>query len=86
MDKVTYSLVVGRYTGLDLELSFKDHYHEVLDTFDGLFGYIFDHLASDYKPELAAIRAQVRQPECIHAHGPPTAVPCVARLPPAFPS
>ena len=67
MDKVTCSVVVGRYTGLDLELSFKDHYHEVLDTFDGLFGYIFDHLASDYKPELAAIRAQVSR-QYIHTY------------------
>ena len=46
------------YIGLDLEMSFKDHYHEALDVFDGLFGYIFDHLKADFAPELEAIRAQ----------------------------
>lgn len=46
------------YTGLDFEMSFKDHYSEALEVMDRMFTSIFDKLAENYKTELDAIRAQ----------------------------
>jgi aspartyl-tRNA synthetase len=46
------------YTGLDFEMSFKDHYSESLEIMDRMFTYIFDNLAANMRPELEAIRKQ----------------------------
>jgi aspartyl/asparaginyl-tRNA synthetase len=34
------------FTGLDLEMTFIEHYHEVLDVMDKLFIHIFSELQS----------------------------------------
>ena len=44
--------------GLDLEMAFQDHYHEVLDVLGGLFTHIFKSLRTQYKDELAAVHKQ----------------------------
>jgi len=46
------------FTGLDLEMTFKDHYHEVLEILDGLFNHIFEGLNKRYSVEIDAIRQQ----------------------------
>jgi aspartyl-tRNA synthetase len=46
------------FTGLDLEMTFKDHYHEVLDVLDGLFNHIFEGLNTKFAREIEAVRAQ----------------------------
>mmetsp|Transcript_137364 Transcript_137364/g.342578 ORF Transcript_137364/g.342578 Transcript_137364/m.342578 type:complete len:772 (-) Transcript_137364:118-2433(-) len=46
------------FTGLDIEMTFKDHYHEVLEVLDGLFNHIFEGLNSRFKREIDAVREQ----------------------------
>jgi len=46
------------FTGLDLEMVFKEHYHEVLDVMDGLFNHIFTGLQTRFAREIAAIKTQ----------------------------
>jgi len=46
------------FTGLDMEMTIKEHYFEVLDLLADLLHYIFDGLASQYKTELEIIKAQ----------------------------
>lgn len=46
------------FTGLDMEMTFMEHYHEVLDVLDQTFNAVFDGLNAQYKPELEAIRKQ----------------------------
>ena len=46
------------FTGLDMEMTFKEHYFEVLDMLANMFCYIFEHLEKDYKAELETINAQ----------------------------
>mmetsp|Transcript_68525 Transcript_68525/g.198825 ORF Transcript_68525/g.198825 Transcript_68525/m.198825 type:complete len:752 (-) Transcript_68525:60-2315(-) len=46
------------FTGLDLEMTFRDHYHEVLEVLDGLFNHIFEGLNTRFKREIEAVRAQ----------------------------
>lgn len=46
------------FVGLDLEMSFYEHYHEVLDVLDALFISIFDGLTKRFSAELEAIRSQ----------------------------
>jgi aspartyl-tRNA synthetase len=46
------------FTGLDMEMCFMEHYHEVLDVLDGLFHHIFSGLTSSCKDEIEAVRAQ----------------------------
>jgi len=46
------------FTGLDLEMCFYEHYHEVLDVLDQTFNAVFDGLNREYKTELEAIRKQ----------------------------
>jgi len=46
------------FTGLDLEMTFKDHYHEVLDVLEELFLHIFEGLNQNCKREIEAVRAQ----------------------------
>ena len=46
------------FVGLDLEMTIKDHYHEVLEVFSDLFIYIFDGLKERYAKELAIINEQ----------------------------
>lgn len=46
------------FMGLDLEMAFQEHYHEVLDVFDELFVYIFEGLKTRFQPELEAVKRQ----------------------------
>ncbi len=46
------------FTGLDIEMTIKENYHELLDMFADLFVYIFKGIEEKYKKELAAINTQ----------------------------
>eukprot|EP00435_Cladocopium_sp_Y103_P075386 s3_g57.t1 len=46
------------FTGLDIEMTFKDHYHEVLDVLDGLFNHIFKGLTERFAREIEAVKTQ----------------------------
>lgn len=44
------------FTGMDLEMVIKEHYHECLDLITNLFVYIFDGLNEKFKKEIDIIR------------------------------
>ncbi|PNW82442.1 hypothetical protein CHLRE_06g279150v5 [Chlamydomonas reinhardtii] len=46
------------FMGLDLEMAIHEHYFEVLDVIEKLFGAIFNGLATTYAKELAVIASQ----------------------------
>lgn len=46
------------FTGLDLEMAFEEHYHEVLDVLAELFVFIFSELKARYATEIATVRKQ----------------------------
>eukprot|EP01102_Stenamoeba_stenopodia_P012445 TRINITY_DN3941_c0_g1_i1.p1 TRINITY_DN3941_c0_g1~~TRINITY_DN3941_c0_g1_i1.p1 ORF type:complete len:607 (+),score=209.55 TRINITY_DN3941_c0_g1_i1:94-1821(+) len=46
------------FVGLDLEMAFNEHYHEVLDVLDKMFIHIFDGLKDRTKRELDIVRRQ----------------------------
>jgi len=46
------------FTGLDIEMTMKENYHELLDFFGEMFGYIFKGLETTYAKELATINEQ----------------------------
>jgi len=46
------------FVGLDIEMAFNEHYHEVLDVFDGLFVSIFKGLEQRFSKELEAVGQQ----------------------------
>ncbi|GLC46632.1 hypothetical protein PLESTB_001761700 [Pleodorina starrii] len=46
------------FMGLDLEMAINEHYYEVLDVIEKLFGAIFDGLSTKYAKELAVIAEQ----------------------------
>jgi aspartyl/asparaginyl-tRNA synthetase len=46
------------FTGLDMEMTFKEHYSEVLDVLDRTFNAVFDGLNQEYSEELDIVRAQ----------------------------
>lgn len=46
------------FTGLDLEMTFKDHYHEVLEVLDGCFNHIFTGLTKRFSREIEAVKTQ----------------------------
>jgi len=46
------------FTGLDLEMAFNEHYHEVLDLFDELFVFMFTELQKRFGKEIDIVRAQ----------------------------
>jgi aspartyl-tRNA synthetase len=46
------------FTGLDMEMCFMEHYHEVLDVLDGLMNHIFTGLNEKCKTEIAAVKTQ----------------------------
>ncbi|VVD02733.1 unnamed protein product [Leptidea sinapis] len=48
------------FVGLDLEMSFKQHYHEVLDTIGQTFTDIFRGLQDHYAREIAVVGEQYR--------------------------
>jgi aspartyl/asparaginyl-tRNA synthetase len=46
------------FMGLDLEMAFQEHYHEVLELLGELFVHIFDGLKTQYAKELAVVNRQ----------------------------
>ncbi|KAI9800976.1 MAG: aspartate--tRNA ligase dps1 [Phylliscum demangeonii] len=46
------------FVGLDLEMTFKVHYHEVLDLLEELFVYMFTELKERYAAEIQIVRKQ----------------------------
>jgi len=46
------------FTGLDMEMAFNEHYHEVLDVMDGMFLHIFDGIQQRFAKELDIINIQ----------------------------
>lgn len=46
------------FTGLDLEMTFEEHYHEVLDQLSDLFMFIFTELKARYSKEIELVRRQ----------------------------
>lgn len=46
------------FVGLDLEMAFQEHYHEVLDLLDELFVFVFAGLAERYKREIEVVKRQ----------------------------
>jgi len=48
------------FVGLDLEMAFQSHYHEVVDVIGDLFTQIFKGLQNNYGDEIAAINKQYK--------------------------
>jgi len=48
------------FMGLDIEMAFHDHYHEVLDVIGNLFTFIFDGIANRFSKELEIISQQYK--------------------------
>ena len=46
------------FTGLDLEMTIEEHYHEVLDMLDNLFLYMFKGLQTQFAKEIEIINKQ----------------------------
>jgi len=46
------------FIGLDMEMAFKEHYHEVLDLLDGLFINIFKKLRDNFSSEIETVNRQ----------------------------
>jgi len=46
------------FVGLDLEMAFHEHYHEVLEVLKGLFLHIFKGLQERHAAEIAAVNTQ----------------------------
>ena len=46
------------FTGLDLEMEFYEHYHEVLQLIGKLFIYVFEGIKNEYQYELQTIKQQ----------------------------
>jgi len=46
------------FTGLDMEMTIKENYHELMDLAANLFVYIFTGLETKYKKELEAVNEQ----------------------------
>jgi hypothetical protein len=46
------------FMGLDLEMAFEEHYHEVMETIDGMLKHIFAGLKQRYAQEIDVVRRQ----------------------------
>ncbi|ORY97482.1 hypothetical protein BCR43DRAFT_523651 [Syncephalastrum racemosum] len=46
------------FVGLDMEMAFQEHYHEVVDVLDEMFVYIFTNLKERFKTEIEAVKRQ----------------------------
>ncbi|KAG9287357.1 hypothetical protein G9A89_023729 [Geosiphon pyriformis] len=51
------------FVGLDLEMAFEEHYHEVLDILDELFVFIFEGLKTRFAAEVAIVKRQHKSTE-----------------------
>lgn len=50
------------FVGLDLEMAFNEHYHEVLEVLDQMFVHIFKGLQSRFAKEIELVRQQFDRP------------------------
>jgi len=46
------------FIGLDLEMAFEEHYHEVMEMLDGMLKHIFSGLRDKYKKEIETVQKQ----------------------------
>lgn len=46
------------FVGVDLEMTFNEHYHEVLDLIGEMFVFLFDELKAQYAKEIETVRRQ----------------------------
>jgi len=46
------------FIGLDLEMTFEEHYHEVMETLDAMLKHIFTGLRGKYKKEIETVQKQ----------------------------
>lgn len=46
------------FTGLDLEMAFEEHYHEVMETIDGMLKAVFKGLKEKYAKEIGLVQLQ----------------------------
>lgn len=46
------------FIGLDLEMAFEEHYHEVMETIDGMLKSIFAGLQTKFSKEIETIQKQ----------------------------
>ena len=53
------------FIGLDLEMAFEEHYHEVMDLIDAMLKHIFIGLKTQFAPEIAAIQKQFPHEEFV---------------------
>ncbi|ORY81329.1 cytoplasmic aspartate-tRNA ligase Drs1 [Protomyces lactucae-debilis] len=53
------------FTGLDLEMSFERHYHEVLETIESLFIHLFTELKTRYAKEIETVKKQFPVPDFV---------------------
>ncbi|KAF2839078.1 aspartyl-tRNA synthetase [Patellaria atrata CBS 101060] len=51
------------FSGLDLEMAFEEHYHEVLDVIEEMMLFIFDGLKTRYKEETEIVRQSYKVEE-----------------------
>ncbi|KAG6902897.1 hypothetical protein C0995_010067 [Termitomyces sp. Mi166 len=58
------------FIGLDLEMAIEEHYHEVMETLDGLFLSIFRGLKEKYQHEIETVRKQYPAEEFKWREGP----------------
>lgn len=47
-----------QFTGLDLEMAFEEHYHEVIEVLEDLFVFIFNGLRERFAKEISVVREQ----------------------------
>ena len=58
------------FTGLDMEMTIKENYHEALDLIADMFVYIFDGLNARFAKELAAVNVGVSAQDAgVAVHG-----------------
>ena len=46
------------FVGLDLEMAFEEHYHEVLEILEGLLVFIFEGLKTRFSSEIETVKKQ----------------------------
>lgn len=59
------------YTGLDLEMAIEEHYHEMLETIDGVLRHIITGVYSKYRREIEAVKHQFPSEDVVLAEKTP---------------
>ena len=58
LKKVFFDRHLTEFVGLDMEMAFQFHYHEVVDTIGSMFTEMFKGLRDGYATEIEAVRSQ----------------------------